>query len=277
MSNLAEKNNVFDLKNHLIHYALNNFLSVDNYNFIGIEKTSYLKKIINEKKIQKLLENLISKMESYKNINPNELSMEETEKIKKIIVSHIIEFDKGKYFFDKPFLQFFIKKGYLDVAEDFIDRAKKEDDNLTAEEVFQAIRNVWIMNSLQVIWDIPLEVTPSIYGYSMLYPYTDNFLDNPDINLQDKSRFNNKLTKRLKGEKESPSNAHENRVFQLVEYIESQYKRDDFHQVYESILLIQEAQIESLKQDQKVIMIDDAILPISFLKEVHQYLQMPSL
>jgi len=266
MNNSTEKNRVFNLKNHLIQYALNNFLGVDNYDFARTNKTSYLRKIINEKKIQKLLNSLISKIEPYRNINPNELSGKETDEIKDIIISHLLEFDKGKYFFDKPFLKFFIDKGYLDVANDFINRAKKEDSHLTAEELLQAVRNVWIMNSLQIIWGISLKLTTSIYAYSMLYPYTDNFLDNPDIDLQEKSRFNHKLTKTLEGEKQIPCNAHENRIFELFQDIESQYNREDFIQVYESILLIQEAQIESLKQDQDETMTDADILPISFFK-----------
>lgn len=266
MDKLMENNSVFDLKNHLIHYALNNYLSENNHNFIGLSKTSYLKKIINEKRIQKLMDNLISGIKPYMNLNSNELRSKDIEEIKNIIISHLIKFDKGKYFFDKPFLQFFIHKGYLDIAEEFINRARKEDNCLTAEEIFQAIRNVWIMNSLQIIWNIPLELTPSIYAYSMLYPYTDNLLDNPSIDLQIKKNFNNKLTKRLKGIKQTPSNNHEKRVFELIEYIESQYNREEFPQVYESILLIQEAQIESLKQDEDIIMSDKDILFTSFFK-----------
>lgn len=265
MNNL-NKNKVFSFKNHLIQFALNNFLNIDYYNFAGINKTSILRKIINEKEIQKLLDSLISKIKSYKNINRDELSIKDSEEIKKIIIPHLLEFDRGKYFFDKPFLKFFLDKGYLDVAEEFINRAKKEDSNLAGEEIFQAMRNVWIMNSLQIIWGMTLELTPSIYAYSMLYPYTDNHLDSPDIDLKEKSKFNHKLTKTLKGEKQIPSNAHENRVFTLIQDIESQYNREDFSQVYESILLIQEAQIESLKQDQNATMTDDVILPISFFK-----------
>ncbi|MBP1924289.1 hypothetical protein J2Z76_000142 [Sedimentibacter acidaminivorans] len=265
MNDLKE-NRVLNLKNNLIQYALNNFLNMDNFDFSRINKTSYLRKILNEKEIQKLLDSLISKIKSYKNINPYELSIKDSEEIKKIVISHLLEFDKGKYFFDKHFLKFFIDKGYLDVAEDFINRAKKEDGNLSGEEIFQAMRNVWIMNSLQIIWDMSLDLTPSIYAYSMLYPYTDNLLDNKDIDLQEKNRFNHILTKTLKGEKQISSNAYENRVFALIQDIELQYNREDFTQVYDSILLIQEAQIESLKQDQNTTMTEDDILPISFFK-----------
>ncbi|MDR7871062.1 MAG: hypothetical protein RIN55_09400 [Tissierellaceae bacterium] len=253
-------------KSILIENALNDYLSCSIHNFSEINKTSFLKKIINEKEIENLLEKLIAEIEPYKEINPEELSHKETDEIKEIIVSYLLKFDKGKYFFDKPFLKFFIDKGYLNIAEEFVSRARKEDSSLKPVEIFQAIRNVWIMNSLQIIWGIPLELTPSIYGYSMLYPYTDNYVDNPDIDLIDKNKFNQKLNMVLNGEKQIPNNDHENRVFELVAKIESQFNRDDYTQVYESILLIQEAQIESLNQDKHSKMTVEEILPISFFK-----------
>ncbi|NLY46856.1 MAG: hypothetical protein GX053_12845 [Tissierella sp.] len=253
-------------KNRLIKNALDDYLCCDTPNFRGIKKTSYLKKIINEKEIENLLEKLIAEIEPYKGKNPEELTPKETNKIKEIIVSYLLIFDKKKYFFDQPFLSFFIDKGYLNIAEEFVARARKEDSNLKPYEVFQAIRNVWIMNSLQIIWGIPLELTPSIYGYSMLYPYTDNYLDDPNIDTVDKSKFNLILSKVLNGEKQISNNNHENRVFELVGNIESQYNRNNYPKVYESILLIQEAQIESLTQDQETKMTIEEILPISFFK-----------
>ena len=100
----------------------------------------------------------------------------------------------------------------------------------------------------------------------MLYPYTDNFLDDPHIDMVDKDNFNHKLRKMLKGEEQTPDTAHENRVFELIRKIESQYDRHKYAQVYESVLLIQEAQVESLSQDQNTRMMVDDILPISFSK-----------
>lgn len=253
-------------KEDLINQSLKDFLNCPMPDYKIIKKTSYLKKIINEREIENLLEKLIAEMQPYRDQIAKELDPGEVEEIKEIIVSYLLEFDKKKFFFDQPFLKFFTDQGYLHVAEAFISRAKKDDGHLKPVEIFQAIRNVWIMNSLQIIWGIPLGLTPSIYGYSMLYPYTDNFLDNPEIDLIDKNKFNKKLKKKIEGEKQLPDNSHVNRVFELIEEIESQYNRDAFAEVYESILLIQEAQIQSLNQGQSTKMTMDDILPISFFK-----------
>ncbi len=267
MGNITvEGNNEPIPKDYLIKQAIDDYLSCNVPDFKGMKKVSYLRKTINEKRIKSGLEKLVAETKPYRAANPEELSPGEIEEIKKTIVSYLFEFDKKKYFFDRPFLTFFIDRGYLNIAEEFIFRAKKEDSHLKSIEIFQAIRNVWIMNSLQIIWAIPLEMTPSIYGYSMLYPYTDNFLDDPHIDMVDKDNFNHKLRKMLKGEEQTPDTAHENRVFELIRKIESQYDRHKYAQVYESVLLIQEAQVESLSQDQNTRMMVDDILPISFSK-----------
>lgn len=253
-------------KDILTKNAINNYISCNKSIFEGLRRVSFFKKVFNERKIRKLIERLMDELQPYRSRNPDEMSSEEIDILKKIFTSYILEVDKRKLFFDRPFLKFFLDQGYLNAAEEFIERAKKEDGNLSSEEIFQAIRNVWIMNSLQILWGIPVEITPSVYGYSMLYPYTDNFLDNPHISINDKVRFNENLTKILSGEKIHVTSFHEKRVLSLVEYIESQFSRDNNIQVFESIQLIQEAQVESLKQDQKYNINYDDILSISFFK-----------
>jgi hypothetical protein len=109
-------------------------------------------------------------------------------------------------------------------------------------------------------------MTPSIYAYSMLYPYTDNFLDDPEVHAHDKIQFNERLTKVLKGENLSPTNFIEEKVFSLVGQIESQYNRDTYPEVFESLMLIQRAQTESMKQDKSELLTCDEILPVSFFK-----------
>lgn len=253
-------------KGTLLKRAINDYMNCNKSIFEGLRKVPFLEKVLNEREIRKLVERLMNEMKPYRSKNPKEMSSTETDELKKIFTSYILDLDKRKLFFDRPFLKFFLDQGYLNAAEDFIERAKKEDGCLTSEEIFQAIRNVWIMNSLQIFWEISVKITPSTYAYSMLYPYTDNFLDNPEISMKDKVRFNERLTRILSGEKISTINFHENRVLALVEHIESQFSRDDYPQVFQSVQLIQEAQVESLRQDQKAKMTYDDILSISFFK-----------
>jgi hypothetical protein len=147
-----------------------------------------------------------------------------------------------------PKLESLILDNFMDVADCFFMEAKIFDHSLNIMPIMQAMRNVWIMNLIQVIANKPVEYTPAIFAYSMLYPYTDNFLDDKNIKAQDKTAFNVRLGKRLKGEPLKPSNDHEKKVFSLVEMIEKQYQRDHYPCVYKSLLCIHNGQCNSLDQ-----------------------------
>lgn len=257
---------------NLLNRSINEYSNSDKFQLNNLKKISLIKKFWNERQIKKITSKLIDDLEPYKDMFQEDSNSDaflyslEKEEVKSIVTEFMLKIDKRKLLFDKPFLKFFIDQGYLQVAEEFIKAAKKNDSELKPEEIFQALRNVWIMNSLQIFWGLPLKMTPSVYAYSMLYPYTDNFLDNPELSKEEKIEFNNRLYRVLDGEKLIPKNFIEEKVFSLVSQIESQYSRDTYPQVFESLRLIQEAQIESMKQDSNEILIGDKILPISFFK-----------
>jgi hypothetical protein len=256
----------------LLSCAINDYLNSDESQFKKLKKVSFIKKIRNKRALKGLSQKLMHDLEPYKaelqeklNSKPD-FNSPEMKRMKAIVTDFILEVDKRKLVFDRPFLNFFMEQGYLEVAQEFITRARDEDSELKSEEIFQAMRNVWIMNSLQIFWGLPLEMTPSVYAYSMLYPYTDNFLDNPEVNSEEKIKFNQRLSKVLNGEKLTTTNFIEEKVFSLVGKIESQYSRDRFPEVFDSLRLIQEAQTESIKQDMDELLAYDKILPISFFK-----------
>jgi len=143
----------------------------------------------------------------------------------------------------------------IQVTRSFVRQAHEFDPNLSFPDIFQACRNVWIMNGLQLIMGIPMQLTPSIFAYSLLYPYTDNMIDDPLISSVEKLLFSNRFRDRLAGHKIKPANKTELAVFHLVGMIESAYNRIDFPEVFESLLDIHEAQTRSLKliqQNQKL-------------------------
>ena len=63
------------------------------------------------------------------------------------------------------------------------------------------MRNVWIINILQRLKGVDITLSNAIFGYSMLYPYTDNYLDDVNISKEEKVEFNQRLYRRLLGEK----------------------------------------------------------------------------
>ena len=128
----------------------------------------------------------------------------------------------------------------------FMKAAKKYDSSLSHESIFQALRNVWILNGLQLLLGKPVELTSSIFAYSMLYPYTDNYLDDATISTLDKLAFGERFANRLAGVPEEPQNSQEEKIFEMVELIEGEWSRELYPDVYQSLLEIHAAQSESV-------------------------------
>lgn len=134
----------------------------------------------------------------------------------------------------------------VNATKSFILEARQFDPEISLDDIFQACRNVWIMNGIQHVLGVNVSLTPSIFAYSMLYPYTDNFVDDPKISNQEKIDFSDRFAKRLKGEFVLPENGVEDKIHKLVEMIEGEWERAKFPGVYKSLLGIHEAQTESM-------------------------------
>lgn len=149
--------------------------------------------------------------------------------------------------FDKEHLEIILSDEFKNVSKDFFDKARIFGPELKPESIYQGLRNVWIMNGIQLMMNLPVEITPSIFAYSMIYPYSDNFLDNPEITKVEKAEFNVRFNQRLHGEKISPQNYTESQLYKLVAMFEEQYNRNDFPEVYNSLYAIQKGQTDSMR------------------------------
>lgn len=136
--------------------------------------------------------------------------------------------------------------GFPKLARGLAEQARRFDPQLSAADIFQASRNVWTAAGLQVLLGRPLELTPAVFAYSMLYPYTDNLLDDPHTPAEAKLAFNTRLRARLQGGTAQPADHRECKVWALVDKIESQYDRERHPGVFRSLLAIQDAQEDSM-------------------------------
>ena len=141
-----------------------------------------------------------------------------------------------------------ISHGFLPAGVEFARRARRFDSALAMPEIVQACRNAWTVYGLQPLFDEPARITPSIVAYSLLYPYTDNYLDRPDASPAVKRRFCARFRQRLRGERLPANDAHEASIWELVSMIEGQYPRELNPQVFDSLLAIHQAQEESIAQ-----------------------------
>jgi len=138
--------------------------------------------------------------------------------------------------------------GFSALGTQMARQARRFDPAIRAADVFQATRNAWTAGGLQVLLGREMRLTPAIFAYSMLYPYTDNYLDDTGVPSEEKVKFNARIKRRLGGEMIASVREGEAKLWQLFEMIEGQYPRADWPQVYASLLAIHRAQGNSLQQ-----------------------------
>ncbi len=131
------------------------------------------------------------------------------------------------------------------IGETLACQARREDPAISDEDVYQAARNAWTGVAIQSLLGGALKLTPALYAYSMLYPYTDNYLDDPDVTVADKREFSQRLAARLQGSPVQPPNPREARIYALLDRIDSQYPPESYPEVRASLSAIQNAQTNS--------------------------------
>jgi hypothetical protein len=139
-----------------------------------------------------------------------------------------------------------LRSGFTACAQEFARRARAFDPEMPIEDIAQASRNVWTMNALQTMLGLPLRVTPSAFGYSMLYPFTDNLLDDPSVTEDEKALLNERFGRRIRGEPLAPHSGREQALWSLFAEIESEHPRETALRVYDSLEVIQRAQTRSI-------------------------------
>jgi hypothetical protein len=143
--------------------------------------------------------------------------------------------------------------------------ARAFDPSLPLDDLWQAMRNVWIGNNLQMLLGLPVRLGQGLFAYSMLYPVTDNVLDAPDRSADFKRTFNDRLGQRLHGLHVTPRDTSESHAFDLVRQVEEEFPRHCYADVWESILAIHRGQIDSLRQQGRRLP-ESELCEISFAK-----------
>lgn len=138
--------------------------------------------------------------------------------------------------------------GFLPIGTQFAQWARRFDSDLPMVDVVQACRNAWTMCGIQPLVGDRMQMTSAIIGYSLLYPYSDNYLDDKGISTEHKLEFSARFRDRLCGLEIAPRDRHETAVWAMVALIEARYSRRKYPRVYECLLAIHRAQENSIAQ-----------------------------
>lgn len=147
-----------------------------------------------------------------------------------------------------PYVDRLLGDGFGGVSTGLARQARQMDSSVGMIDILQAARNAWTACGLQALLGHAPQLTPAIFAYSMLYPYSDNYLDDASLSREMKFAFSLRFRSRLQGEKTRAANPREATIWSLVDLLEAQYARAEFPQVYESLLAIHAAQEQSIRQ-----------------------------
>ncbi len=159
-----------------------------------------------------------------------------------------------------------LRDDFSGVARDLATQARRFDPAVTTDDILQACRNAWTACGLQALLGEPPHLTPAIFAYSMLYPYSDNYLDDKKISPAAKLRFSSRFRHRLAGGELRAANARESIIWRLVSLIEDQWPRRSYPGVHDCLLAIHHAQERSLQQQRAAWISNTNILRLSFAK-----------
>ncbi len=141
-----------------------------------------------------------------------------------------------------------LTREFLPVGIELARWAREHDPALEMAAIIQAARNAWTACGLQPLLGATIKLTPSILGYSLLYPYSDNYLDAVEISVETKLQFSQRFRRRLAGEDLLAADDREHTIWELIALIETQYPRERNPRVFECLLAIHRAQEQSIVQ-----------------------------
>ncbi|UWZ85760.1 hypothetical protein [Occallatibacter riparius] len=140
-----------------------------------------------------------------------------------------------------------LNHGFLPIGMQLARWAHRFDPSLSQADITQAARNAWTACGMQPMFGAPLRLTPAILAYSLLYPYSDNYLDRENVTHRDKVRFSECFRARLRGAL-PPGEPLKTEIVSMIRMIEDEFPRSSHPEVFDALLAIHAAQEESLKQ-----------------------------
>lgn len=143
-------------------------------------------------------------------------------------------------------------KCFITEIQTLLKEIRKFTPDLSINDLGQAVRNYIVYQMFKEIHLDTSGFSKACYGYSMLYPYTDNFIDNAAHTTEDKARYNQLIHHFISEGKADPICEHDEKTVYFLSAIKDSYQDTDRLNVSALLLLMLEAQKKSLQQQQKI-------------------------
>lgn len=135
--------------------------------------------------------------------------------------------------------------------EEFLRHVRTFAPELSFEEIGQAIRNYIVYKMFKEIHQVTTGFSIAGFGYSMLYPFTDNYIDSDDFTSEEKEEYNRIIRDTIAGADVHPKSAYQQKTYELLKDIESEYPREKDTAIYTLLNMMLNAQEDSIRQQHK--------------------------
>ncbi len=133
---------------------------------------------------------------------------------------------------------------------DFLIHVRKFAPELALDGIGQAVRNYIVYMMFKELNQVKSEFSMEGFGYSMLYPFTDNFIDNKNYSIEQKKEYNQIIRHYLNGENVFPTAPHQQKTCDLL--FAATKSNDHQDSTLPALLLMMlEAQENSIQQQNK--------------------------
>ena len=140
---------------------------------------------------------------------------------------------------------------FYEELEEFLRKVRQFSPELSFPDIGQAVRNYIVYAMFKVIHRVEGGFNLAAFGYSMLYPVTDNYIDSGSFTPEEKQAYNQFIRDTIQGKEVQSVSEHHRKTFDLLKSIEAEYPRENDTSVYTLLLMMLEAQEESLLQQQQ--------------------------
>lgn len=140
---------------------------------------------------------------------------------------------------------------FKEELKDFLIHVRKFAPELSFEGIGQAVRNYVVYAMFKEINQIKSGFSMAGFGYSMLYPFTDNYIDSKNYSNEQKIEYNQVIRDKLMGKEVYPKTLHQQKTCELLQAIESDYPRTTDSTIFTLLLMMLEAQEDSIRQQNK--------------------------
>ncbi len=153
--------------------------------------------------------------------------------------------EKENFLCIKKYMGVPLFQDYLKSMCSFFRAARAFDECITASQIWQALRNYLIFGMIVAMSGEKQTFHDAILGFSLLYPYTDNYIDDPNVSKTDKDTFNHMIYATLCGEEPSVSDELQRKTKQCVKMCRNYQNGSRKTEASELCLLMLDAQAKS--------------------------------